>query len=31
MDLAHDVLVAMTMGLALALLGMTTWLWSLAR
>jgi hypothetical protein len=31
MDLASDVLVALTMGIALALLGSTTWLWALAR
>jgi hypothetical protein len=28
-DLTEDVLVAMTVGVALALLGTTTWLWAL--
>jgi hypothetical protein len=28
-DFAHEVLVAMTVGFALALLGTTTWLWTL--
>ncbi len=31
MDLAQEVLVALTMAIALALLGTTTWLWALAR